>query len=161
LISGRIACVHFVGHRQSVGRLHQRQHHLAAYAAVLGHPVLSSVGLDLGLTMHGDRGQVVEHHREVLIDQRTHQHRQAIGDTGAVIFQHIHRTQQMLMIGRAVGKAKVTRQRHGVHPPQDAELGRWVAKPVEHHQPQAGQHVDLAAGGAPGLRKVFHTQRVP
>jgi hypothetical protein len=50
------------------------------------------------LTGDGDSGEVIKHHREVLIDQGAHQRGQLGAEFVAVLIEHVHGAQQVLVL---------------------------------------------------------------
>ncbi|OIQ70110.1 hypothetical protein GALL_482830 [mine drainage metagenome] len=145
--------------RQSLGRLHHAEHELATHPPVLGQAELAQVAGQLGLALHADGGHVVEHHRQILVDQRAQQPGQRRLDAVLVFDQRIHRPQQVLMRHLLGRKA---RQRHRLQPAQHAELGRRVAQAVEHHHPQQPLGVERAMGIAQyAAERLVPAQLVP
>ena len=153
--------MHLVGHRQSLGRLHQRQDELPVDAAVLGVAEVAHIAIDYRLAVNLDRREVVEHDRKLLIDQRAHEKGEALGDGRRVSVQHVHGAQQLLMLGQPIVKAESHRQSHGLEPAQHAELGGGVAQTIEHHRPQAGEHLGAGLRTRPRERQAIEVQRRP
>jgi len=156
-----VAGVHLVGDGQAFCGLYQRQHELPLHmpglalaegAHVVGHDRLAA---------HRHRGQVIEDHGQLLVNQRTHQRGQPGAECGAVFVKHVHRAQQMLMLRQPIGEAEVHGQRHRVEPAQHTELAARVAQTVEHHRAQTGQHIDVHARAAPGGGQVIEAERAP
>jgi hypothetical protein len=42
----------------------------------------------------------VEHHRQLLVDQRAHQQGQPVGDGLAMVVEHVHGAQQVMLLRR-------------------------------------------------------------
>jgi len=119
--------VHLVGDGQAFGGLHQRQHELPRHQARLAHAVGANVVSHHRIPCDFDGGEVVEHHRQVFVDQGTHQGGQAGAERIAVFVDHVHSAQQMLVLRRTLGKTEVQWQRHRLQPAQHAELAAGVA----------------------------------
>lgn len=117
---GGVAVEHFVVQRNAFGGLHHTQHELAGDDAFLGHAELAHVGVLGGAPFGTDGGQVVEHHRQVLVHQR------------------IHAAQQLLV---GDGLHLEIRKCHCLKPAQHAELGVRIAQAVEHHDAHQGLDV--------------------
>ena len=79
----RVAVKDLVVNRHAIGRLHDTQHELACNHTFLGHTEMAHIALLLAQALGADGGQVIEHHREVLIDERA----QEPGD--AVIYSRL------------------------------------------------------------------------
>lgn len=89
-----VAGVHGMHQRQTFGRLHHAEHELALDAAsFLVHAERAEIVCDLALTVNADRGQVVEHHRQLLVEHRPQLRRNARFDGLRPIHQCIHRAQ--------------------------------------------------------------------
>ncbi len=155
---GRVPFPDPMRQRQSLGRLHHAEHELATHPPVLGQAELAQVAGQLGLALHADGGHVVEHHRQILVDQRAQQPGQRRLDAVLVFDQRIHRPQQVLMRHLLGRKA---RQRHRLQPAQHAELGRRVAQAVEHHQAHQRLDVDAAARATKNPAQLAKSQFVP
>jgi hypothetical protein len=143
---------------QPLGRLHHPEHELAANPPVLGQAELAQVAGQLGLALHADGGHVVEHHRQILIDQRAQQPGQRRLHAALVFDQRVHRPQQLL-VGHCLGRK--ARQRHRLQPAQHPELGRRVAQAVEHHQAHQRLDVDAAARSTKNPPQLAKSQFVP
>ncbi len=129
--------------RQAVGCLHHTQHDLASNHTLLGHAKVADI-VDLIRQPSGtDCGHVVEHDGQVPIHQGPQQSGQYLVDVLAVFYQRVHRTQQVLMFD---GFGHHTRQRHGLDPTQDAELGVRIAQAIEDHHSNQRFHVDGVTG---------------
>ncbi len=79
--------------RQAIRRLHHAEHDLARDEAFLRHAEFAHVLVLLGHPLGPDRGHVVEHHREILIDHRTQQAGQHLVDFLLVLDHRVHRPQ--------------------------------------------------------------------
>ena len=77
-----------------------------------------------------------------------------------MIVEHIHGAQQVLMVGRRLGKAEAARQGHRLQPAQHPELGVRIAQPVEHHRPDGWLHRSAVAGTAEHARETVHVKVV-
>ena len=140
---GRVASEDLVIDRQALGRLHDPEQELAGDAAFLGHPEAAKIAGLLGLALGPDRGQVVEHDRELCIDHRTQQPGDVLVDGLLMVHQRIHAAQQLLMGQRPGADAG---QADRLEPPQHAQLGLGVAQPVEDHHAQGVLDRSLEAG---------------
>ena len=158
---GRVARVNLVRDGQALGGLHQREHELPLDQTRLATPEGTHIAVLHRLPSGLHRGQVVEHHRQVLVDERAHQAGQPLAQGLAVLVDHVHGAQQVLVRGQAVGKAEIGGQRHGVEPAQHAQLAARIAQPVQHHGAQAGQHIELDPGPPPGAGQVIKAQGAP
>ena len=138
-----VAIEHLVVDRQAIGRLHHAQQELSCDHAFLAQAVLAHVVRLFAQARGADGGQVVEHHRQRLVDERAQQVRHVPVDLVLVVHQRIHGAQQMLVVelgGLHPGHA------HRLCPAQHPELGVGITQPVEHH------HADglLDGGGVAG-----------
>ena len=155
---GRVAVEHLVVDRQSFGGLNHAEHELAGNQPLLGHAVLAHVADLFAEPFATDRGEVVEDHRKILIDQRAQQPSDHAIDLILVIHQGIETAQQLLVGDRLRPEIG---QRNRLHPAQHAELGLGVAQAVEHHQADQRFHVRGAAGAAEHPAQPGEAQRLP
>ena len=144
--------------RQPLGGLDDAEHELAGNQPFLGHAVLAHVTGLLAESFAADRGEVVEHHRQILIDQRAQQPGDHRIDLILVIHQRIEAAQQLLVRHRLRPEVG---QRHGLHPAQHTELGFGVAQAVEHHQSDQRFHVRGVARAAEHPPQLGEAQRPP
>ena len=158
---GNVARVHVVRDGQALGGLHQRQHELARHQAGLAQAEGTHIVSDDRLTTDFHGGEVVEHNRQVFVDQRPHQRGKPAAECGAVLVEQVHCAQQMLVLRWPVGEAEVHGQCHSLEPTQHAQLAAGITQPVQDHASQAGQHVDLDARAAPRGSQVIKAERVP
>ena len=114
--------------RQAFSGLHQGQHELALHQTRFGHAVGTHIIIEFGLAGDRHRGEVVEHHREVLVNQGAHERGKFAIELVAVLHQHIHGAQQMLML---TNHARVHRQGHCFQPSQHTEFAARVTQAVE------------------------------
>jgi hypothetical protein len=114
-----------------MGGLHHAQQELPRDDALLAHARAAQVTGLLAQALGANGGQVVEHHRQRVVDQGPQQVRHALIDLSPVVHQRVHRTQQLL-----VGELRRLHPGHAhrLRPAQHAELGVRVAQPIEHHQ---------------------------
>ena len=130
--------------RQAVRGLHDAEDELARDAAdVLVHAEGAQIVVDLALAVDAHGGQVVEHRREILIDQRPDLPGQFRLEPVGVIHQCVHGAQEML-VGHALGHG---RHGHGLQPARAAQLRVRRAETVEDHRPDEGLDVQLALSG--------------
>ena len=89
--------------RQAVGRLHHPEHELPRdAAALLVHAKGAEVVLDRGLAVDAHGCQIVEHHGQIVIDQRPDLAGQGGLHGRAMVHERVHRPQQVL-VGHALG----------------------------------------------------------
>ncbi len=132
--------MNFMRDGQPLCGLHQGQHELAFNQPRLGQAIGAHIIVQVGLTCDGDGGEVIKHHREVLINQGAHEHGQSGTEFLAVLIEHIHGAQQVLMLRI---EPKVCWQGHRLQPAQHTEFAARVAQTIEEHQAQAGQDINL------------------
>jgi len=154
----RVAVEHLVVDRQPLGGLHHAEHELAGDQPLLGHAVLAHVTGLLAEPLAADRGEVVEDHRQILVDQRAKQPGDHRIDLVLVVHQRIEAAQQLLVGDRLRPEV---RQRHRLHPAQYAELRFRIAQAVEHHQTDQRFHVRGAARAAKHRTQLREAQRLP
>jgi hypothetical protein len=154
---GDVAVEHLVVDRYALGGLHHPQQELAGDHALLGHAEAAHVAFLHGIAFGADGREVVEHHREILIDQRAQQSGHHAVHRVPVFHQRIHAAQQVL-VGDVGG---TVRQRHGLQPAQHPELGLRVAEPVEHHHSYQRLDIDLMPGAAKDAAQFAKAQRLP
>ena len=144
--------------RHAVGSLHHAQHELTRHHALLGHAEVAHIAFLLTQALCTDGGQVVEHHRQILVNQRAQQSRHAIVHRVLVIHQRIHAAQQLL-----VGECLCIDTRHAdcLQPAQHPELGVRIAQPVEDHHPQGVLDGVGKACAAKHRRQAIEAQFVP
>ena len=142
---GHVTRVHGVHERQAVGRLHQTEHELAGNArGLLVHAVGPQVVFEQRLAVDAHRGEVVKHHGEFLVNQRTDVFAELLVDRVGVIADRIHGAQQVIVAHRR----RHARYRHRVEPAQHAELGVGVTQPVKHHGAHERFGIERSARGA-------------
>ena len=130
-----VAGMHRVHQRQTFGRLHHAEHELTFNAAsFLVHAERTHIVGDLAFAVNANRRQVIEHHRQLLIEHRTQLRRDARFNGFGVTHQRVHRAQQ-LIVRDAIGHA---RNRHRLQPFQTAELRIRCAQTIEHHRTHQG-----------------------
>jgi hypothetical protein len=127
---GRVAVKHLVVDRHAIGRLHHAEHELPGHHAFLGHAEVTDITVELAQALAADGGEVVEHHREFVIDQGAKQVGHAVVDGALVVHQRVHAAQQVL-----VGDLRGIHAGHrdGLQPAQGPELGVGIAQAVEDH----------------------------
>ena len=155
---GRVAIKDLVIDRHAVLRLHHAQHELARNDPFLGHPEAAHVALLLAQALGADGGQVIEHHREILIDERAQQSGNTVIHSRLVIHERIHAAQQLLV--REPGRID-TGHAHRVQPAQHAEFGVGITQPVEDHHADGVLYRIGEAGPAKDGGKPIETQLVP
>ncbi len=144
---------------QAFGGLHDAEHDLPADAAVLGQAELANLAGHLTLALHADRRHVVEHDRQVLIDQRPQHRRQGALHRLTALGQRVHGAQQPLVRDRG---AVDSRHPGAFEPAQDAELGRGIAQPVEDHHPEQSLGIEGAVSVAQHpAKRLVPAQLVP
>ncbi len=94
---GCVAVEDLVVDRHALGRLHDTQHELACNHTLLGHTEMAHIALLLAQAFGADGGQVIEHHRQVLIDERAQQSGDAVVHRCLMVHQRIHAAQQLLV----------------------------------------------------------------
>ena len=130
---GRVAVKHLVIDRHAVARLHHAQHELARDHAFFGHAKAAYIRVLLAEPCSANRREVIEHDRQLLIDERAQQPGDAIVHRRLMIHQGIHAAQQLLMGQRF---RLDTGHAHRLQPAQHTEFGVRVAQPVEDHRAQ-------------------------
>jgi len=153
-----VAVEHLVVDRQAIGRLHHAQQELPGNDTFLGHAELAHVIALLAQPLDPDGRQVIEHHRQLLVDERAQQLRHAIVHAGLVIHQRVHAAQQVLVGDRPgidIG------HRHCLQPAQRTELGIGITKPVEHHHADGLFHRGGVARTAEHRVQPIKAQLVP
>ncbi|SAL07562.1 hypothetical protein AWB78_08633 [Caballeronia calidae] len=154
----RIAVKYLVIDRQAFGRLHHAEHELPRDQAFLAHAELAHI-VFLGAQSFGaDRGQVVEHHRQVLVDHRPQQARDHPVNRLLLINQRVHAAQQVLVRDRFDIDL---RQGHGFQPAQNAELRIRIAQPIEDHDPEQRLHIDRVPRAAEHTPQLAKAERLP
>ena len=109
-------------------------------ATLLVHAEGAQIVGDLRLAVDAHRGQVVEHDREVAINQGAEMARQCGLDGIKVVHQRVHGPQELLM-GRGLRQA---RHRDRLQPAQATQLRLRRTKPVEHHCPDQRLGIEAA-----------------
>jgi hypothetical protein len=147
LVSATFAGVDRVQERQAVGGLHDAEHELTGNASRLlvdaeGADVLA----DLAFAVDAHRGQVVEDHRQIAIDQRSGLLGQLHLDPLGMVHKRVRRSQQVLMRDGL----RHCRHGHGLQPAQATQLARRIAEPVEDHGAHEGLDIELALARAQG-----------
>ena len=130
---GGVAGEDLVVDRQALGGLHHAEHELPGDEPLLRHAVPANVTRLLAQAFDADGGEVVEDHRQIVIDQRAQQAGHAVVDRLLVVHQRVHAAQQLLM--RQLGRLDAG-QADRLQPAQHAELGVGVAQAVEDHHAQ-------------------------
>ena len=134
-----------------LGALHHSEHHLARDHAFLGHAELAHIVILLRQSGCADRGHVLEHDGQVLIDREKQQTCKLLIDIVLVFNHRIHRQQQVLVLdclGHHVG------QGDGFDPAQCAHLGVWMAQAICSGQPIPDTTLSFSsatAGASPWL----------
>ena len=144
--------------RQTIARLHHPQHHLTGDEAFLGHAEPADIAFLVRGAFRANGSHVVEHHRQLLIDQGAQQVGDHSIDLGLMIDQGIHAAQQMLMGDRFHLNA---RHRHRVQPAQDTEFRLGIAQAIEHHHPNQRFDIDAVPGLLEHAAQLAKAQRVP
>jgi hypothetical protein len=139
----RVALEHLVMDRHAVGGLHDPEHELAGDGALLGQAELADLAILSAQRLGADGGQVIEHHRQRLIDQRPQQMGDGLVDRTLVVHQRVQAAQQLLMSQLA---RLHPRHAHRLQPAQHAQLGIRIAQPVEHHHADRLLHGRGVAG---------------
>ena len=125
---GDVAPMHRVHQRQSVRALHHTEHKLAGdTAGLLVQAKGTHIVRNLSLAMNAYRGQIIEHHRQLLVEHGP----QLPGDQRfngfCPVHQRIHGTQQLVM-GDCLGYA---RNRDRMQPLETTELRIGRAQTVK------------------------------
>jgi len=155
---GGVAVKDLVVDGQPVGGLHDAEHELAGDHAFFGHAELAHIVGLLGEPLGADRGQIVEDHRELNIDQWAQQRGEALIDLGLVRHQCVHAAKQLLVrepVGLDRGDA------HGLQPAQDPELGLGVTESIEDHHAQRLLDGRGVAGAAKDGRQAMKAELAP
>ena len=127
---GCIAVKDLVVDRHALSRLYHTEHELAGDDPFLGHAEVAHVAVLLGVALGADGSEVVEHHREVFVDERAQQLGHAVVNGILVIYQRIHAAQQVLVSELVHLNA---RHAHGLQPTQHAQFGLGITQPIEDH----------------------------
>lgn len=141
--------------RQALGRLHHTEHDLACDHAFLGHAVVAHICLLLRQSCCADGGHVVEHHSQILIDQRAQQAGHDLVDFFLVIDQCVHGAQQVLVVN---GLGHDAWQSDRLQPTQHTEFRFWITQPVEHHHANECLDIDGVAGRTKHLAQTIKAQ---
>ena len=154
-----VAGVHLVRDRQALAGLDHTEYELACDAAgLLAHPVGAHIVGDPACAADAHGGQVVEHHRHLVVEQRPQLRGDRVLDRAGAIHQRIHRAQQVVV----AGMLRVTRQSDGIEPSQHAELGIGLAQAVEDHGANHGERIEAAIGRPQRPRhSTLQTQLLP
>ncbi|OIQ69090.1 hypothetical protein GALL_493100 [mine drainage metagenome] len=146
---GHVAGMDGVHERQALGGLHHAEDELAGdTTGFLVHAERADILADLTFAVDAHGGQIVEDHREVMVNQRADLRGQFHLDPLGMVHQRIHGAQEVLMRD-GLGHGG---HRDGLEPAQAAQLACGIAQSVEHHRPDEGLDIELALArpqGAP------------
>jgi len=133
--------MHGVHERQPISALHHTQHELPGDAAgFLVHAEGTHVIRHLTFAVDAHCGQVVEHHRDLLVEHGPQLSGHAALHRLGPIHERIHRAQQ-LIVGHCLGN---TGHGHRLQPLQAAEFRVRCAQAIEDHGAHEGFGVELS-----------------